>query len=106
MDPFLFILALTSQPPSGTSIKLYGRHRSFDSSNSTDDNNFILDDVRIVLNNMTLGDQILPLYSSSNMEDGDHQLRWLPDSGPVTPIEIAYFECVVPLLHSVPRTVC
>ena len=49
--------------------------------------------------------EILPIYHADNMEDGDHQLEvFLYIS--IEYFEIDYFECVVSLLHSVPRTVC
>ena len=60
---------------------------------------------RIDLNGTTTGDEVSLMYHADNMEDGDHQLRGgLFISGAF--MEIDYFECVVPSLHSVPRTVC
>ena len=84
---------------------MYGRHRAL--ANGTVSPSFFLDGnlTRIVLNGTTSGDQVSPMYYANNLEDGDHQLMWLVDNA-ATPIEMAYFECVVPLLHSIPSTVC
>jgi len=58
----------------------------------------------VVLNGTTSGDGVSSLYRADNMEDGDHQLNGaLYIAG--APLEIDYFECVMPLLHSIPRTV-
>ena len=105
MDPFLFISALTSQSSSGTGITIYGRHPTL--ANTTSYPSFELDGhfTRMVLNGTTSGDEVSPMYHSNNMEDGDHQLKWLPDKF-ATRIEIAYFECAVPLPRSIPRTLC
>ena len=80
---------------------MYGRHRSI----ATGSPSFFLDGnlTRIVLNGTTSGDEVSPVYYANNLEDGDHQLMWLMDKA-ATPIEMAYFECVVPLLYSVLRT--
>ena len=59
----------------------------------------------IVLNDTTPGDGISPMYRADNMEDGDHQLQGFGEISAAY-MEIDYFECVVSLLHSVPRTVC
>ena len=62
-----------------------------------------------ILLNKTINNGTSPMYQADNMEDGDHQLSGslvgrasLSDAL----FEIDYFECVIPLLHSVPRTVC
>jgi hypothetical protein len=58
----------------------------------------------IMVNGTISGDGVSPMYHADNMEDGDHQLTgYLFVSG--APLEIDYFESVIPLLHSIPRTV-
>ena len=59
----------------------------------------------IVLNGTTLGSQVSPMYHADSMEDGDHYLSGLL-SVKGEHFEVKYFECVMTLLHSVPRTVC
>ena len=59
---------------------------------------------RINLNSTTVGDEVSLVYHVDNVEDKDHQFKGgLFISGAT--MEIDYFECVVPLLHSVPRNV-
>ena len=84
---------------------MYGRHQAL--ANATSYPHFFLDGnlTTMVLNGTTSGDEVSPMYHSNNMEDGDHQLMWLLETS-ATGIEIAYFECVVPLAHAIPRTVC
>ena len=58
----------------------------------------------IYVNSTTYSSGISPMYHADNMEDGDHQLIGsLNVRG--QPLEIDWFECVMPLLHSAPRTV-
>ena len=58
----------------------------------------------LVLNGTNPAGGVYLIYYVGNMEDGDHQFRGgLAISGA---LEIDYFECVVPLLHSVLRTAC
>lgn len=45
------------------------------------------------------------MYHAENMEDGDHKLGGYLRLTNASFI-IHYFECVTPLLHFVPRTVC
>jgi hypothetical protein len=56
-----------------------------------------------LLDGTTSGDGVSPIYHANNMADGDHQLEI---SALDAYLEINYFECVMPLLHSIPRTVC
>ena len=50
------------------------------------------------------------IYHADNIEDGDHQLSGSLVGGSKLLsdlfLEINYFECVIPLLHSVPGTAC
>jgi len=57
----------------------------------------------VVLNGTNSGNEVSPIYHADNMEDGDHHLSGLLS---VERFEIYYFECVMPLLHYAPRTVC
>lgn len=70
---------------------------------------FALDgnETHITFNGTTSGNEASPMYHVDNMEDGDH---WVLGTSRVTgmdtSIEIDYFECVMTLLHAVPRIVC
>ena len=62
-------------------------------------------DTSINVTSMVSSSDISPIYHADNMEDGDHQFYgFMNVSGPS--MEIDYFECVIPLLHFVPRTIC
>ena len=107
MDPcflcFLFVISDHHNPPSGTRIKLYGRRWSLASGTIV----FYLDNNRtsMDLNGTTTGDEVSLVYHTDSVEDGEHQFEgvlWILTAG----MEINYFECVVPLLHFVPRNVC
>jgi len=70
------------------------------------------DSTTIPFNGTTSGDGVSPLHHFYKIGDGDYQLRGdlnikgtdLNITG--TALEIGYFECVMPLLHCVSRTVC
>ena len=94
-------------PFSGTSIRVYGRMlvgsagimRLVLDGESTDD---------IVLNGTTINDEITPIYSAENLQDGDHQL-WGNVSfqmGHGFGFGLDSLECVVTLTHSTPRAMC
>jgi hypothetical protein len=58
----------------------------------------------IQVNSTISGDGVSPLYRADNMEDRDHQFRGdLYITG--APFEMDYFECVTPLLYTVPKPV-
>ena len=56
------------------------------------------------MNDTIPGSDISPMYHAENIEDGDHQLFVSLLISELHFMAIDYFECVMPLLYSAPRT--
>ena len=82
---------------------MYGRPQSL-TTQSTTEMILSLDGsiTGIILNNANPTGGVFLMYYADNVGNGDHQFSGLLTVRSGYPIGIDYFECVVPLHHSVP----